>query len=699
MSEVEAPEKKEGGGNVVPWWLAIIFPISWSSDWGQPYTTYNRTGWAVLAGLTCITMAMRFYRLDSVPVGLNFDEAFNGLDALNLVHLNLTKWPVFFEGNSGREPLFVWLSGLAHALFTPSIWTARCVAALSGSLLTPAFAWLGWQVAPMLGVHHRQLFSLWCAVAVLAMLWSQIFSRYGIRPILFVLMQSLMWAAMWRAWQRPPPAVGAWLIAGFLAGLSVYTYLPARLLPLTLLLLLAFAICFHSQRLRKNLPGIVHSLAIAILIVAPLAFFFLRDPFSSYNRIEQVAVLDAKGVLSNLSAALQMFILSGDSSSIHNLSTRPALDPLMALPFLVGLGLSLIRFWRLGCIFLLAGLSAGLLPTVLSTNAPNFMRSIGVLPFVALITAFGAERTVHFLKQLGPRMYRFAQVMMWVVFGASIGLVNWAYFSTWASTAEQFHDYDEGFVWLVREVVNERENVVYINTHGGLLHPTVFYLLTAHDTTARFYDGQECLPVATTYPARYLHRKGYRTRLQARSYYPKATPQSNVIFDRSGQPWLAEIRNPAGEPAVFPEMVKHEVQMADGISLAGYSLSQNFIQEGRRLRLRLFWRASKRPSVDYTTFIHLSQLGEDGFTTRIRGFDRQPGDGNCPTIHWLPGEIIIDQVILDMPADLPQEELYLGVGFYFESGGVLRHLPIESDDAKKVSSDNKVLLGPFSVNP
>lgn len=69
---------------------------------------YDRTGWILLAGLTAPAVAMRFYLLDSVPVGLHYNESFNGLDALSLLDRPITEWPVFFNGNFGREPLFIW---------------------------------------------------------------------------------------------------------------------------------------------------------------------------------------------------------------------------------------------------------------------------------------------------------------------------------------------------------------------------------------------------------------------------------------------------------------------------------------------------------------------------------------------------------------------------------------------------------------
>ncbi len=103
---------------------------------------FNRASWLVLAGLTALAVAMRFYRLGDFPGGLHYDEALNGLDALSLVSVPLTDWPVFFDQNNGREPLLIWLSSIVHVLFGPSMWTVRFISACSGVLLVPALACL-----------------------------------------------------------------------------------------------------------------------------------------------------------------------------------------------------------------------------------------------------------------------------------------------------------------------------------------------------------------------------------------------------------------------------------------------------------------------------------------------------------------------------------------------------------------------------
>jgi len=81
----------------------------------------------LLLAILALATFFRFWRLDNLPPGLYHDEAYNGLDALALnrgelfpqfyegwelyaaeAHdgqpLQETRFPIFFEGNYGREP-------------------------------------------------------------------------------------------------------------------------------------------------------------------------------------------------------------------------------------------------------------------------------------------------------------------------------------------------------------------------------------------------------------------------------------------------------------------------------------------------------------------------------------------------------------------------------------------------------------------
>ena len=659
---------------------------------------FNRVSWLVLAGLTALAVAMRFYRLGDFPDGLHYDEALNGLDALSLASIPLTDWPMFFDQNNGREPLFIWLSSIVHVLFGPSMWAVRFISACSGVLLVPALAWLAWQVAPFLSVRNRQLFALWCATAFLGLLWGQMSARIGVRANLFVLLETVLLAVMWKNWQHKPPALITWILTGTLMGLSFYSYLPARLLPLIFVLLLGTVWLQERPRVSGHLPGLLCSLVVALLIVSPLGIYFLQNPLSFSTRIGQVTTgIARQDVFDNLGAVLGMFLFSGDASSIFNLPSRPVLDPFLALPFLIGLGLALQKFWELGRLFLLAGLGVMLLPTVLSDHAPHFLRAIGALPFTALLIAYGAESLAGYaaLFQEG-RLYRPALAVGWVILCGAIALTGWTYFGVLNSSARMFYAWTVGYSQIARYIDDANETRVYISPRdanspytGARPHPSADYLLMVRGITPQYHDERTCLRVALKDSAQYfsLVRMADPHPLRLDSYFPDTTPPRPTVFDNSGKYWATEFRKEEGEPVVFPEMRPFHAKLADGIDLHGYRLAPENLQPEQLLNVRFFWHVKRTPSQDYTLFLHLLHANEEGFFEQLAGFDHPPGNGACPMTEWLPGEMIVHEAELLVPTNLPLGDLFLAVGFYTPSNGW--RMPVS------LSADDHVLIGPL----
>ena len=704
-----------------------------SSSNVQANERIGRLGWSILLVLTVVAFVMRFYRLESLPPGLFYDEAFNGLDSWKLAQTSISQWPVFLTGNQGREALFHWLMALLHRLNGLSVWTIRAVPALCGALLTPALIWLGWEVAPWLGVKNRRSFALWSGAVVLCLFWSQVFSRYGIRLSLFVLIETLLWAALWRAWSLNPKALnlnaeaqshrGAaesqspnhpisnpqspipnpqspipfWLLTGLFVGLSFYTYLPARLLPLILLPLLVAAFWQERARLLAHLPGLAVGLAVAVIVAAPIGLYFVQNPVSFTTRVDQVTIIGregrdgAQGLGANIAAVAGMFAGAGDANPRSNVPGRPGLDWLLAPFFALGLLLVVGRVWRLAQLWLLAGLGVMLLPTLLSEFAPNFQRAIGAIPFVALLVALGLDG----LAGLASRLWRGGGLVYlaagWLVVAASFGLTWRAYFVEWANLPDLFPAWDVGFTRVAQELAAADDGVRTYMTPRGREHPTIGYLLETSPETPipQGFDGRICVRVATDVPARYiiLDKEDFRSESLLTAIYPQARVTTSVV-ETSGTVWARRLEQPAGGAVVFPEMQPQSVTLSDGIDLLGHQLFPPAgMAAGATFYTRLYWQVSAPPSADYTAFAHLLQQNDAGDLVLVAGADRPPGDGSCPTTEWLPGEVVIDELQFVLPANLPAGEFFVAVGLYTPEDQ--RRLTVPG------SPENQVLIGPI----
>ncbi|MCX7839760.1 MAG: hypothetical protein N2559_09975, partial [Anaerolineae bacterium] len=107
-----------------------------------------------------------------------------------------------------------------------------------------------------------------------------------------------------------------------------------------------------------------------------------------------------------------------------------------------------------------------------------------------------------------------------------------------------------------------------------------------------------------------------------------------------------------------------EYVFGDQIALIGFA-RQDSIARGSTLTVKLFWRALKPISEDYTVFVHL--VDADGKI--IAQDDVQPQRGAYPTLFWDVGEIITDEHALVVPSDAALGEYRIHVGLYRREEG------------------------------
>jgi hypothetical protein len=213
---------------------------------------------------------------------------------------------------------------------------------------------------------------------------------------------------------------------------------------------------------------------------------------------------------------------------------------------------------------------------------------------------------------------------------------------------------------------DDAPRAIYVSPRGHD-HPTVRYLLLDDATPPdlRGFDGRVCVRFPESGAARFifLPAEDFRGPALLQSYLPDSRSQV-LITDPAGQPWAAELAQPAGGRVELSEMTALPAGLDDGVEFLGYWFSNPNPQPGERLYVRLFWRAAGRPSANYTTFVHLLEAGPDGAPQQVAGADAPPGNGACATGDWTPGEIIVDELQLVMPESAPAGPLSLAVGLY-----------------------------------
>jgi 4-amino-4-deoxy-L-arabinose transferase-like glycosyltransferase len=180
---------------------------------------------ALIVAIGIVGLALRVVDLETVPPGLHFDQAANGLLSLEILS---GRHPIFFPSYAGREALFMYVIAGLSALLGPGILALRLAGALCGAATVVGLAFLGTaQFDRRVGV---------AASAMLAGLyWHLHVSRLGERTIMVPLLDVLALLALWQSFRRR--SLLLIILGGGLVGLQLYTYPSSRFFVVALVLI------------------------------------------------------------------------------------------------------------------------------------------------------------------------------------------------------------------------------------------------------------------------------------------------------------------------------------------------------------------------------------------------------------------------------------------------------------------------------
>ena len=656
--------------------------------------------WAILLVAHLLT-------LDTIPGGLHYDEAFNALDALRIGREGA--WPVFLQGNFGREPLLVYAMAASLRVFGSSMWAVRLPAALAWGAAFPALYWLLHELHPDDREGRR---IRWSIVAPLFMtsLWFSISAHYAIRISWFVLLELLFLAALWRVWNTGDVRFA--VLAGILGGLCFYTYLANRLLPVLLGAMLVIGFVVRRARLLARWRVLALVSLVAILVALPLIVHFVRFPEDFGLRVSQVSVIGtadqisdngwASALVENGKRVAGMFFATGDDNPRNNIPGRPVLTWWILPLFLIGF---LTSVWpRRGYrpLFLLLWFLVMLLPTWLTEYAPKFQRAIGAFPPLMLLLAEGgyvlwhqvetgktssAVRISEYTRSWPVRAIVVAVLVFMVLAESGTSLHA---FQQWASMPDLFYAFDEGLMQVGQYIADlPQDELVYLTPVAD--HPVLNYVLTAAPSPpeTRSFDGRRVLVSRPGEDARYVVvvHEDYRFEIMAPWLYPQNDLQSELTFyDREGSVYARVFRVPGTAQLRTPQF-SAGLWWEDNVYLMGYDLIGCCeYKPGDVIYVELWWEAGiEPPTGTWTVFAHL--LASDDHL--VAGDDCEPGCGSYPTTRWRPGDVIVDEYQLQIPTDLPEGKYALEIGLY--DWYTMQRLPLAS------GSGDSVTLEPITI--
>lgn len=358
---------------------------------------------AAIVAILLGAAGLRLLRLASLPPGLHQDEAVYGVSAESI----LTFGPRIYYGE--REPLFMYLTVVSMLILGPTPLALRVTSTLVGVIGVATG-----------GALARQLFGrvvgLLTAAGLAASLWLTTISRVGYRAITFPTVECLGLALLWRATRTG--RLRDYVLSGLVLGLTLYTYLSSRFLPIALFVFAGVMLGLNRRWLATHLAGLVTAGITAVIVCLPLGAYALRHPEMLFGRPDQVALPGGAAFWPAFADAvvrtLGMILVQGDRNWRQNLSLAPVFDPLNGLVFVVGLLGALgvaVRTPSKGApgqdgrahdpatIFTLVLLIVMLGPGMLSIDSPHYLRTAGAAVAIYALWALGLIRVVQAISQ------------------------------------------------------------------------------------------------------------------------------------------------------------------------------------------------------------------------------------------------------------------------------------------------------------
>ncbi|HEY3082921.1 MAG TPA: glycosyltransferase family 39 protein [Chloroflexota bacterium] len=398
-----------------------------------------RTEGLVLATVLLVAAAARLWQIGTVPPGLYFDEAAYAQDAVEVL---AGHDEVFFQGNLGREPLFIYALAGAIALGGPGILPLRLTAVAFGLLSVIGLYLVG-----------RRLFGSLaglCGAGLLALsFWHVLLSRSAYRVVTLPAVELLAVYAFWTALARRR----LWLFAlsGALFGLTFYTHLASRFVTpavLGLALLAGMTTAVPSADAtswpwRRRAAAAALTLLVAVAVTLPLGLYFVEHPDRFLNRAGQVLVGPSAGVdptvwLDGAARTFGALLFVGDANPRQNLPGRPLFDPLGGACLLVGVAALLARRDRAAGLFALGWLGLGLLPLAITVDTPHFHRSAGGFIAAFLVAGAGLAAVAAWLERRAWSRRHAGALAAVAVVTASGGLAMRDLFVAWRALPETY---------------------------------------------------------------------------------------------------------------------------------------------------------------------------------------------------------------------------------------------------------------------
>ena len=686
---------------------------------------FSRLELTLVVLLLLLAFFFRTYELTGLGLGLEHDEVAEWQIADGIRH---GEHALFFKEAYGQEPLFLYLMAGSITLFGENVFAIRftsvCVAMLT---LAVSYRLL------------RRMFSPTVALVALAglsvALWPIFWGRVGLRAMTLPLLLALGFDFLWRglttaslrgasfptkqshlsgqeiASQKTLAMTDAntlaFIIAGVFFGLSAYTYLSSRALPILLAIFTLYLALFARKKMIGKWRGLFVCFIIAGLIALPLVITLLTQPDLQFRVGEVSAPLDralqgdASEIAANIGRAFGMFTAQGDTTVRDNWPNRPVFpEPIGQLLFLGGVVVALSRLRQPSYVLALLWIGVMLIPTIVTTGAPNFTRTLGALPMVFALPGFMVEWLLFWTPRLFPlQMYatvsRVTNVLivagLIVVLGVNAVSTYEDYFVRWPQHPETQFVFQADFAAIARDI--DASDVMDVSvgglSNGTMDDPSLYLLRQRKDVRVRWFDSGSDISSGGAV----LQPNG-RT---GRTYLPAIVPLAPTLekfFTLRLPPLVTEHfrRYDIGQvydggPAIYQGVYFQDSAILL-LAIADHGLPST-APAGGTLEFETRWLAREPIAFPRRIFVHLTDPASGRIIAQHDGLD-------APTQFWRPYDWIGQHHVVRIPSDTPAGRYEVHVGLY---DPVTSQRVLQTDYNHSQLPSDHIVLGTVEVTP
>lgn len=445
--------------NLVVWLLSIVLFLRafWlkesRSAWQRfadslSHIRITRWGLLVLA-VFALAVAFRIHRLAEVPPEMTSDHAEKLMDVFDIRD---GKYSIYFQRNTGREPLYIYLSALIAGITGISFLTIKIAAVIGGLLMLPYLYLLGRE----LGSERIGLLAV--AFAAIAY-WPGVIEHFALRISFYPLFVAPTLYYLIRGLRRQRR--NDFILAGLALGLGLNGYMPFRIMPFAVVLIVVIYLLHVRDRAvrRQTLLWLGLLALTSFMIFLPLARYATENPdifgyraFTRLGSVERPLPGPAWEIFfGNLWNAAKEFNWNNGTIWVHSIPSRPALDIVSGALFLLGLVLVLFRYLRSrnwADLVLLLAIPLTQMPSILSLafpdENPSLNRTAGAIVPAFLLVGIGLD---SLMTSLGSKKRR--TILAWSLAGILFAL---SAVQNYDLIFRQYNDQYTGAAWNTSEM-------------------------------------------------------------------------------------------------------------------------------------------------------------------------------------------------------------------------------------------------------